>query len=54
MYVLFRYEDFFGGKKKKPSKKSKLISNSENSDADDEDEGEKTFENQVMIMCLVF
>ncbi|XP_015882544.3 M phase phosphoprotein 10 [Ziziphus jujuba] len=40
-----RYEDFFGGKKKKPSKKSKLIDNSEDSATDDE-EGDQIFENQ--------
>lgn len=47
--VIFRYEDFFGGKKKKPSKKkSKLTGDLEGSGMDDDGEDDEVFENHVM------
>lgn len=50
MSILFRYEEFFGSKKKMPSKKSKSVGGSEDSSTDDELEDDEAFENPVKII----
>lgn len=47
-FATFRYEDFFGGNKKKDVKRnSELIDGSEDSDTGDEQENGEAFKSQV-------
>lgn len=52
---IFRYEDFFGAKKKRvPMKKPKVIDGSEDSDTGDEQEDDKALNNKVVLYIYIY